>query len=86
MHLKSITRLWYNLIPKLKWRRGGGGVRDSCCPAKFPTPSKIPLCLPYFLSGPKSSKNAFAQLQLSANLPILINPRKGGIRIQNAIR
>ncbi len=28
---------------------------------------------------------AFAQLQLSANQPILINPRKGGIRIQNAI-
>nr|WP_294862372.1 hypothetical protein [uncultured Fluviicola sp.] len=33
----------------------------------------------------KVGKNAFAQLLLSADQPLQTNPRKEGIRIQNAI-
>lgn len=36
-----------------------------------------------FAKAQKVSKNAFAQLQPSANLPIRTNPRKDGIRIPN---
>ena len=56
MRLKSITRLWYNLIPKLKWRRGGEGCGIVVVRLNFQHLPKFLFVFPTFCQAQKVAK------------------------------